>query len=75
MINHLKDKLIKFLKLIVTWLPWILAMYVFFWLDSSGIWTDDTPHRGKISVAILSSGMLISFIVNSYFTKKAKNTK
>lgn len=47
--------------------PWLMAMYVFFWLDSSETWTSETPHRGKISVALLASGMLLSFLLHSYF--------
>ena len=47
--------------------PWLAAMYMFYWLDSSGTWTSDTPHRGKLSVVILGTGMLLSFLVYSYF--------
>lgn len=47
--------------------PWILAMYGFFWLDASGTWTADTPHRGKMSVGLLASGMAVSFWAYSRF--------
>ena len=50
--------------------PWVCAMYAFYWLDSSGTWTADTPHRGKLSVIILGTGMLLSFLVQSHFSKQ-----
>ncbi len=52
--------------------PWLLAIYVFYWLDSSGTWTADTPHRGKLSVALLASGMLLSFLTQSWFSKRRR---
>jgi hypothetical protein len=45
-------------------------MYLFYWLDSSGTWTSDTAHRGKLSVVILSAGMALSFLVWSHFAKR-----
>ena len=45
-------------------------MYAFYWLDSSGTWTTDTPHRGKLSVMILGSGMLLSFLLHTWLTRK-----
>lgn len=58
----------KFLKVALALTPWIIAMYVFYWLDSSGTWTSETPHRGKASVLILGTGMAMSFLLHSYFT-------
>ena len=52
--------------------PWVLAMYVFYWLQSSGIWTADTPHRGKLSVMLLAAGMFLSFLAQSYFSKRRR---
>jgi hypothetical protein len=52
--------------------PWLLAMYVFHWLDSSGTWTAHTPHRGKLSVALLVSGMFLSFLVQSWLQKRRR---
>ena len=49
--------------------PWLIAMYLFYWLDSSGTWTRDTPHRGKLSVLMLGSGMLLSFLLASWLVK------
>ena len=60
----------KFIKVVVAFTPWIIAMYVFYWLDSSGTWTSDTPHRGKISLVILGTGMAASFIVHSYLSRR-----
>lgn len=47
-------------------------MYAFYWLDASGTWTADTPHRGKLSVALLAAGMFLSFLVQSWFMKRRR---
>ena len=47
-------------------------MYAFYWLDSSGTWTSETPHRGKVSVLILGAGMAMSFVLHSYFSGQQK---
>jgi hypothetical protein len=68
--NSTKARARKALEIAIAFAPWIIASYVFYWLQSSGTWTSDTPHRGKISVAILSSGMALSFLIHSYFSKR-----
>ena len=72
MLTSLKKKTRQALKVAVALTPWLIAMYVFYWLDSSGTWTSETPHRGKISVAVLAVGMLSSFLIYSAFAKHAK---
>ena len=68
-----ESKAKKVLKTGVAFIPWILASYAFFWLHDSGTWTVDTPHRGKISVVILASGMVVSFLLHSYLNRKSGN--
>ncbi len=55
----------------VALLPWLAAMYLFYWLNSSGTWTSDTPHRGKMSVILLGGGMLLTFLLQSHFTRRS----
>jgi len=57
------------LKAAVAIAPWVTSMYLFYWLHSSGTWTTETAHRGKISVAILGTGMVLSFLIWSRLTK------
>ncbi len=61
------------LHLLAAIAPWLLAMYCFYWLDSSGMWTADTPHRGKLSVIILATGMTASFLIQSHFMKRERS--
>ncbi len=61
----LKELALRTFKAAISLTPWLIAMYVFYWLDSSGSWTSDTPHRGKISVVLLAGGMLLSFLLHS----------
>jgi hypothetical protein len=63
--NSLKSRSLQALKVTVAFSPWVASMYLFYWLDSSGTWTSETPHRGKISVLILSIGMLLSLLVHT----------
>jgi len=58
------------LKAVVALTPWLISMYLFYWLQYSGTWTIDTPHRGKVSVAILAAGMILSFLIQSHFYKR-----
>jgi hypothetical protein len=52
--------------------PWILAMYLVYWLDASGVWSADTPHRGKLSVLVLAAGMLLTFLAHSRFSSRRR---
>lgn len=52
--------------------PWLASMYVFYWLESSRTWTGETPHRGKLSVALLGGGMILSFLVRSYLSQRRR---
>ena len=69
MLNSLKRQMRYVLKVAIAFTPWLISMYVLYWLNYGGIWTSETPHRGKISVAILVVGMGSSFLVQSRFTK------
>jgi hypothetical protein len=57
------------LRIAVSFAPWVAAMYLFYWLDHSGTWTSETPHRAKLSIALLAAGMGLSFVVHSSFTR------
>jgi len=73
MINDLKIKTLHFLKVGLAITPWMLSMYILFWLGKNEIWVPETAHRDKITIAILVVGMGSSFIIQSYFFKNTKN--
>jgi hypothetical protein len=58
---------VKGLKLLIAFTPWVLACYAFYLLHTSGTWTGETPHRGKMSVSLLGAGMVLSFLIQSRF--------
>ena len=62
-------KLSRIIKNIINFVPWIISIYVFFLLDTN-LWTYETPHRGKISVIIMSVGMILSLKLYSINKKK-----
>lgn len=71
--NSLKSRTRRALEVAIAFTPWVIAIYVFYWLYSNGIWTSDTPHRGKMSVALLASGMALSFLVQSRIAKRRQS--
>ena len=70
MLNSLKMRTRYVLEVAIAFTPWLISMYILYWLNYGEIWTSETPHRGKISVAILVVGMGLSFLVQSRFTKR-----
>jgi hypothetical protein len=65
----LKTRAFKLIKIAFAFTPWLISMYVLYYLEYGEIWTTETAHRGKISVAILAVGMGLSFLVHSRFAK------
>ena len=51
--------------------PCILSMYLLYWLEVSGTWHPEAQHRDKMSVLILAFGLGLSFLVYSFFAKRA----
>ena len=71
--SALGQGLVKALKLLIAFTPWVLACFAFYWLHTSGTWTGDTPHRGKMSVTLLGTGMVLSFLIQSRFISSKRN--
>jgi hypothetical protein len=68
-----KTKTRRALEVFITFVPWVISLYTLYWLEYSGVWTTETAHRGKTSVAVLVTGMALSFFVHSYFAKHEKS--
>ena len=68
--KSLKSRLRSALEIVIAFTPWVISLYVLYWLEYGEIWTTETPHRGKISVAILVFGMVLSFLVRSRFFRR-----
>ncbi len=68
----LRQGLVKGLKLVIAFAPWVLACYAFYLLHTSGTWTGETPHRGKMSVTLLGTGMVLSFLIQSRFIRNKR---
>jgi len=66
----LKTRTRHALEVVIAFTPWLISMYVLYWLEYGEIWTTETAHRGKIAVAILAVGMGLSFIVQSHFARR-----
>jgi hypothetical protein len=61
------------LEIAIAFTPWMISMYTLYWLDYGEIWNSETPHRGKIAVAILAVGMALSFLIKSRFDMRKRN--
>ena len=66
----LKTRTRSALEVAIAFMPWLISLYVLYWLEYGEIWTTETAHRGKISGAILAVGMGLSFLVKSYLAKR-----
>jgi hypothetical protein len=69
MTKLLKTRVLNAIKAAFAFIPWLISMYLLYWLEYGEVWTTETAHRGKISVAILAVGMSLSFLVHSRFVK------
>lgn len=67
-----KTQLRHSIQVAIAFVPWVVSMYVLYWLEYGEIWTTETAHRGKTSVVILAVGMGLSFLVHSHFAKLKK---
>ena len=70
MSNSLKTRTRHALQIVIAFTPWLISMYVLYWLEYGEIWTTETAHRGKIAVAILAVGMGLSFLVQSHLARR-----
>lgn len=70
MLKAIKTQGRRALEGIIVFAPWLLSMYVLYWLEYASIWTSETAHRGKMSVAILATGMALSFAVHTLLAKR-----
>jgi hypothetical protein len=68
--NSLKMHTGNALKVAITFTPWLISMYILYWLEYGEVWTTETAYRGMASVAILVAGMGLSFLVRSRLTKR-----
>ncbi len=68
--NSLKTRTRSALEVAVAFAPWLISLYVLYWLEYGEIWTTETAHRGKTTGAILALGMGLSFLVRSHFAKR-----
>jgi hypothetical protein len=68
--DSVKVQALHMLDVVVAFAPWLVSMFVLYWLEYGQVWTTATPHRGKISVAILILGMGLSFLLSSRLFKR-----
>ena len=73
MLNSIKRQSRYALELAIAFTPWLISMYILYWLEYGEIWTTETAHRGKIAVTILAVGMGLSFLVQSYFARRRQH--
>ena len=72
MSTSLKSRTRYVFEVAVSLVPWLMSAFALYWLQYGEIWTTETAHRGKISVAILAVGMGLSFLVKSHFSGRAQ---
>ena len=73
--TKIKSKTLGWLQYSLAAMPWILSMYLLYYLGKNEIWLPETAYRDLMTIAILVLGMGLSFAVQSYFIKQGKNFK
>lgn len=68
--EFVKSGVIRVLKIAFALAPWLASTWAFYWLEASGTWVAETPHRGKMSVVLLGAGMFASFLLYSWLIRK-----
>ena len=53
-------------------LPWLVALYLHFWLVESEAWAPEQSYRGLMSVLLIALGMLISFLLHGRLKARRK---
>ena len=65
--------MVNLLRLII-WcavsLPWLVALYMHFWLVQNADWSPEHPYRGLMSLLLLALGMLMSFLLHGRLKAK-----
>ena len=62
MMPDLKNRVLFYLKAFLALAPLIGAMYALYYFGKYEVWIPETPHRDKITIAILVLGVSISFL-------------
>jgi hypothetical protein len=68
--NSLKTHTGNALKVAIAFTPWLISMYMLYWLEYGEIWTAETAYRGMASVVILVTGMGLSFLLQSRIARR-----
>ena len=70
MMPDLKNRVLFYLKAFLALAPLIGAMYALYYFGKYEVWIAETPHRDKITIAILVLGISISFWLYSLINPK-----
>lgn len=70
MLNYLKTKTKYALKLAFVMSPCIFSMYLLYYLEKNQVWIPQTLHRDKMTIAILATGLILSFLLKTYISKR-----
>ena len=72
MMPDLKNRVLFYLRAFLALAPLIGAMYALYYFGKCEVWIPETPHRDKITLAILVLGVSISFWLYSLINPKKK---
>lgn len=59
-------------RTVLALLPWAGALYLLYWLEQGGVWSVEMPFRALFSVLIIAAGMLLSFLLHTRLSRKAR---
>jgi FtsH-binding integral membrane protein len=70
MTNPWKEKASYALTTAIGFAPMVLSIYLLYWFEVSKTWNSETAQRDVVTVLILRAGMVLSFLLLSYFSKR-----
>jgi hypothetical protein len=70
MVPDLKNSVLFYLKAFLALAPLIGAMYTLYYFGKYEVWIPETPHRDKITIAVLVLGFFASFWLYSLINPK-----
>lgn len=70
--SAIMNRIVIWIKASMALVPFIFVMFALYRLEVAGILMTETPHRGKISVFLLTVGMALSFFAYTLLFERRK---
>tara|TARA_B100000035_G_scaffold232904_1_gene201153 strand:- start:1010 stop:1213 length:204 start_codon:yes stop_codon:yes gene_type:complete len=56
----------KWLVIFISLTPWVVSLFLHYWLEYEKVWSVDMPYRALVSAILIFFGMALSFFLHSW---------